>query len=319
MSTTNSDTPDQEPSAATTHSFDDSDTRADEMREQLDAWVEDLAELTDEAQASEQFQQWLDVQSKFYDYSARNTLLIKLQCPEATKVAGYNTWRNEFDRYVQEGEQAIWIWAPIITKQCPECENSPSYHEQSDCDYDETPPEEWSKGLVGFKPTAVFDVSQTEGEPLPELETEAAGDADDLVPALLDAATTLDIDVRVVNAAEWEHGDAKGVCKHRNLHECQPVVEAKDRANQADLAVTLIHEYAHALLHFDVDDDTERAKREVEAEAVAYIVGRFLGLDTSGSAFYLAAWENDDAEVIQDRLGRISSTAQEIIGIVAED
>ena len=300
-------------------SFEETDTRHDEMHSTIEAWIDELVDDVDEAQASEEFQEWLNVQSRFHDYSHRNTLLIKLQCPEATKVAGYNTWRNEFDRYVQEGEQAIWIWAPIITKQCPECENSPSYHEQSDCDYDETSPEEWSKGLVGFKPTAVFDVSQTEGEPLPELETEAAGNADDLVPALLDAAATLDIDVRVVDAAEWEHGDAKGVCKHRNLHECQPVVEAKDRANQADLAVTLIHEYAHALLHFDVDDDTERAKREVEAEAVAYIVGRFLGLDTSGSAFYLAAWENDDAEVIQDRLGRISSTAQEIIGIVAED
>ncbi len=64
------------------------------------------------------------------------------QCPHATQVAGYNTWRDEFDRYVKEGEQAIWIWAPIITKQCPECENSPSYHEQSDCEYDETPPGE---------------------------------------------------------------------------------------------------------------------------------------------------------------------------------
>ncbi|QKY22205.1 DUF955 domain-containing protein (plasmid) [Halolamina sp. CBA1230] len=299
-------------------SFEETDTRHDEMHSTIEDWIDELVADVDEAKASQQFQEWLDVQSRFHDYSYRNTLLIKLQCPEATRVAGYNTWRSEFDRHVQEGEQAIWIWAPIITKQCPECENSPSYHKQSDCDYDETPPEEWSEGLVGFKPTAVFDVSQTEGEPLPELETEAAGDADDLVPALRDAAATLDIDVRVVDAAEWEHGDAKGVCKHRNLHECQPVVEAKDRANQADLAVTLIHEYAHALLHFDVVDEPERAKREIEAEAVAYIVGRYFDLDTSGSAFYLAAWQDDDAESIQERLGRISSTAQEIIGTVAE-
>jgi len=67
--------------------------------------------------------------------------------------------------------------------------------------------------------------------------------------------------------------------------------------------VTLIHEYAHALLHSDVDDATERSKREVEAEAVAYIVGRYFDLDTSGSAFYLAAWQGDDAEGIQERLG----------------
>ena len=299
-------------------SFDETDTRHDERHSTIEAWIDELVDDVDEAQASEEFQEWLDVQSRFHDYSHRNTLLIKLQCPEATKVAGYNTWRNEFDRYVQEGEQAIWIWAPIIAKQCPECENSPSYHEDSECEYDETPPEEWSKGLVGFKPTAVFDVSQTDGEPLPELETEATGEAEDLVPTLTDAASDLGVTVRIVEADDWEHGDAMGICEDRSLHDLQPVVKAKARENQADLAVTLIHEYAHALLHFDVDDDTERAKREVEAEAVAYIVGRFLGLDTSGSAFYLAAWENDDAEVIQDRLGRISSTAQEIIGTVAE-
>ena len=104
--------------------------------------------------------------------------------------------------------------------------------------------------------------------------------------------------VEIVDAAEWEHGDAKGICKHRRTDNDRPVVEAKARSNQADLAVTLIHEYAHALLHFDVDDEPERAKREVEAEAVAYIVGRYFDLDTSGSAFYLAAWQDDDPDVV---------------------
>ncbi|MFC7157748.1 ArdC-like ssDNA-binding domain-containing protein [Halomarina halobia] len=299
-------------------SFEETDTRTDEMHSTIEAWIDELVGDIDAAQASDEFQEWLDVQSRFHDYSHRNTLLIKLQCPEATKVAGFNTWRNEFDRHVQEGEQAIWIWAPIITKQCPECENSPSYHEQCDCDYDETPPEEWSKGLVGFKPTAVFDISQTEGEPLPEIETEATGDAEDLVPTLTAAADSLGVTVRIVDADEWVHGEAKGVCKQRSLHDLRPVVEAKARANQADLAVTLLHEYAHALLHFDVDDEDERSKREVEAEAVAYIVGRFFGLDTSGSAFYLAAWETDDAEVVHERLGRISRTAAELIELLAE-
>jgi hypothetical protein len=299
-------------------SFEETDTRHDEMHSTIEAWIDDLVDHVDDAQASAEFQEWLDVQSRFHDYSHRNTLLINLQCPKATKVAGYNTWRNEFDRHVQEGESAIWIWAPIITKQCPKCENSPSYHEQSDCEYDETAPDEWSKGLVGFKPTAVFDVSQTEGEPLPELETEATGDADDLVPALEDAAAEIGVTVRIVDAVDWEHGDAKGVCKYRSKRDLQPVVEAKARTNQADLAVTLIHEYAHVLLHADVTDETERSKREVEAEAVAYIVGRYFDLDTSGSAFYLAAWQGDEPDVIQDRLSRISSTAQEIIGTVTE-
>jgi hypothetical protein len=115
--------------------------------------------------------EWLEVQSHFHDYSYRNTLLIKQQGPKATKVAGYRTWQEEFDLHVREGESTIWIWAPIITKQCPECENSPSHHEDSNCDYDETPPEESSEGLVGFTPAPVFDISQTEGEPLPELDT----------------------------------------------------------------------------------------------------------------------------------------------------
>jgi hypothetical protein len=128
-------------------------------------------------------------------------------------VAGYRTWQEDFDRHVQEGESAIWIWAPIITKQCPECENSPSYHENSDCDYDQTPPEKWSKGLVGFRPASVFDISQTDGEPLPELDTEATGDADDLVDRLTDAADELGVTVRIVPEAEWTHGEAKGICE----------------------------------------------------------------------------------------------------------
>ena len=79
------------------------------------------------------------------------------------------------------------------------------------------------------------------------------------------------------------------------------------------------YEYAHALLHFDVDDDTERSKREVEAEAVAYVVGRYCGLDTSGSAFYLAAWESDDPEVVRNRLDRISRTAEELIDVLEDE
>jgi len=182
-------------------SFEETDTRSDEMNSTIEQWIDDLVAGVDDAQASEEFQEWLDVQSRFYDYSYRNTLLIKQQYPGATRVAGYRTWQEKFDRHVQEGESAIWIWVPIITKQCPECENSPSYHDDSDCDYDETPPEEWSEGLVGFKPAPVFDVSQTEGEPLPDLDTEATGDAGDLaVSHYDDAVGRVDL---VAGAVRW--------------------------------------------------------------------------------------------------------------------
>jgi len=170
------------------------------------------------------------------------------------------------------------------------------------------------EGLVGFKPTAVFDVSQTEGEPLPDLDTAAMGDGEDLVDALLEAAGHLDLEVKVVAPEEWPHGEAKGACQQCSPMSIQPLVEVKDRPNDADLPKTLIHEYAHARLHFDIDDDTERSKRE--AEAVAYIVGRYFGLDTSNSAYYLVAWEGDESEAIQDRLERISRTAKEFIRLI---
>ncbi len=297
-------------------SFADTDSRRDEMDDTLEAWIDDLRQLVDEAEASEEFRAWLDVQSRFHDYSYRNTLLIRHQCPEATHVAGYRTWQAEFDRHVREGEEAIWIWAPIVTQRCPECGNSPDYHDRSDCDYDETPPEEWSEGLVGFRPAPVFDVSQTEGEPLPQLETAATGDAGALVDGLLDAGERLDLDVRIVDPAEWDHGEANGVCTRRSPASMRPLVEVVDRDNEADLARTLVHEYAHARLHFDVDDDDERAKREVEAEAVAYAVGRHFGLDVSNSAFYLAAWRGEERDVLADRLDRISRTAAVLIDAV---
>ncbi|WP_135306031.1 zincin-like metallopeptidase domain-containing protein [Haloarcula amylovorans] len=314
MATIQTDLPDAETShQQTTHSFDDSDTRADDMRDQLDAWVEDLAELTDEAQASEQFQQWLEVQSKFHDYSARNTLLIQLQCPNATKVAGYNTWQTEFDRHVQQGEDAIWIWAPIITNKCPECGNSPSYHVNTECEYDETEPDEWSRGLVGFRPTSVFDISQTDGEPLPDLETEAYGDADGLVENLLSATDAIGVDATIVAPDEWKHGSARGVCERRSPTTTNPVVEVVDRENQADLASTLIHEFAHATMHFEREPGEKKSRLEVEAEAVAYIVSRHFGLDPGNSAFYLAAWDEDAPATVRDRLDRISSTAADLI------
>ena len=97
--------------------------------------------------------------------------------------------------------------------------------------------------------------------------------------ALEAAAADLDVTVRIVDAGDWDHGDAKGICTYQSLHDFQPVVEAK---------------------------------------VVAYIVGRYFGLDTSGSAFYLAAGEGDDSEAIQECFGRISFTAQEIMRALGE-
>jgi len=302
--------------------FADKESRQDEMHDLFESWAEDLTELTDEAKASEQFREWLDVHSRFHDYSYRNTLLIKHQKPDATKVAGFWTWKNEFDRHVKEGEDAIWIWAPIITEKCPECGNSESYHDHVKCEYHEvSDPDTWDEGLVGFHPTSVFDVSQTEGEPLPDLETATGvGDVDDpaaLREDLLSVADDIGVEASVVPPEDWTHGDARGICTSTSPYSCNPVIEVVDRENDADLCRTLTHEYAHARLHTQIDNSDERAKREVEAESVAYLVTRYLGFNPENSKFYLASWAEDDAETIQERLGRITDVAEEFIDALA--
>jgi hypothetical protein len=293
--------------------FGDSDARADQMHQAIDQWLTDLVEAVDEARASEAFQQWLDVQSRFHDYSHRNTLLITLQCPEATKVAGYRAWQEEFDRQVVEGASAIWIWAPIITPQCPECGEGPSYHEAGDCTYDETPPEVWAEGVVGFKPVPVFDVSQTEGAPLPELATAATGEADAFLSALLEVAADFALTVDIVDAEAWPHGDTAGVCRHVDG---EAYIQVRD-ADPAAMAGTLVHEYAHALLH-DPETSADRAVRELEAEAVAYVVGRHFGLDMAGSARYLAAWHDDDPAQLLERCERIRETSASVIDAIGD-
>ena len=299
-------------------SFDDREDRADAMHERIEGWIEDLAAETADARTSEQFQRWLAVQARFHDYSLTNQLLILQQMPDATRVAGYRTWQD-LGRQVQEGESAIWIWAPIDARRCPECGNSPSYHEREtvDCEeHEEGDPDTWERGVVGFRPASVFDVSQTEGEPLPDLDTDASGDPGALVPALIDAGDDLGYHVEIVPEEEWDHGRAEGVCIRHSPTDCQPVVEVKECEDEAALAGTLIHEVAHSQLHFEDVDGVERAARELEAETIAYVVGRHFGLDTSGSSFYLAAWSDDPTDQLRDRLERISVTAQAIIAAV---
>jgi hypothetical protein len=166
--------------------------------------------------------------------------------------------------------------------------------------------------VVGFKPVPVFDISQTEGEPLPELETDATGEADGLLGALLAAADEVGVIVDVVSSDAWPHGDADGVCRHVDD---TPHIQVQE-ADPAAVAGTLLHEYAHALLH-DPVDTADREARELEAEAVAYVVGRHFGLEMDGSALYLAAWSDDDADRLLERCERIREASTTVIDGVA--
>jgi hypothetical protein len=302
--------------------FVDKDTCKDAIFHPIHPPCAVLTSLVHNSLSSQYLHALLYILSRFHHPLYRNPFLIHAQPPEATKVSGYKTWQTEFDRHVKEGEQAIWIWAPIIARQCPECGDAPSYHEDSDCTYAESPPEEWSKGPVAFRPVSVGDVSRRGREASPEGGTDARRGVEARVADICGVSGTLDISLRRIDATAWDYGKAQGVC-HTETPPGEPIrVEIKDRENTAAMAGTLIHEYAHALLHTETDETPnipdERAKREVEAEAVAYIVGRYLGLNMSGSAFYLAAWQDEDPGAISARLGRITATANSIITALDE-
>lgn len=116
---------------------------------------------------------------------------------------------------------------------------------------------------------------------------------------------TIGISVRILSEAEWAHDTRTGVCRLPSLDDLQLVLEAHRRDNVADFATTLVHEFQHAPLHFDVDDRERRHERELEAESVACAVGRYFGLDPSVPAFYVPAWEQADVETIRERLERV--------------
>jgi len=308
------------------------DNRTDEMEATIDEWIDDLVAAIEDARGTERFTEWLEAASAFHEYSYKNQLLIRAQMPSATRVAGYNAWQDDFDRHVKEGESGIYIWRPktITASKCPHCGNAPGYHpgnESLDCplgnsepdEWDEDP-DEWTRGsiLIGFTTATVFDVSQTEGEPLPELDCSAqAGEAEnmtELLDTIQAASDTLGIDLTVKSPEEYDH-KGQGYCETSGD---TPSVVVKER-DPAAMAGTIIHEYAHGILHTDeVNTKAERDKREVEAEGAAYIAGRRLGLDMSGSAFYLASWTDDDTEMIRDRLKRINKAAKEIVAAIEE-
>jgi hypothetical protein len=127
------------------------------------------------------------------------------------------------------------------------------------------PTDEWERGVVAFKPVPVFDVSQTEGEPLPEVDIAASGDASALAPALAAVAQEKEYDYSIVPESEWSHGSARGVCAPRAD---PPVIEVLKRENTADLARTAIHEFAHAELHAERSDDDRRNMNETVNAAI---------------------------------------------------
>lgn len=261
-------------------------TKVDRLHAQLRDGVAELASSND-------WQRWLAVAAKFHRYSFRNVMLILIQRPEATLVAGYRRWQ-QLGRQVRRGEHGIAILAP-----CTRTVTDPDTGEDT-------------RRVVGFRPTTVFDIAQTDGEALPTAPTDTidslGGEGPEgLWDALAVQALERGFPVFTGDADRIGDPRANGVCRRQPSPE---IVVADDLA-PAMQCKTLAHELAHARLH---DGDVDRARAEVEAESVAYIVCTAAGMDTADYSFgYVTGWSNGDPDVVEATGHRVMHTAQAVL------
>ena len=250
----------------------------DDLHKRIQAHLEMLSQATDKASKSKEMLRYLNFVSKFHAYSPANIWLIMFSRPDATLVAGFNKWKV-LNRWVRAGEKAIPILAPLLVK-------------QQDEDGVEV------KRLVGFKTVYVFDVSQTSGEPLPPMpDWKSPQKNEELNRKLIHFAESQGISVAFKNLPGEMQGCSKG-----------GAVEIDRNAGTK----TLVHEIAHEFLHRVEKVQLSRAERELEAEAVAFVVGKHFGLGNLNSPNYLAFFGATSAN-IATHTERIRATANRII------
>jgi antirestriction protein ArdC len=250
---------------------------SDKTQELLKQLKDGVSELLD----SDKWEEYLIFQSRFHQYSASNVMLILMQKPVASFVAGYKKWQ-EMGRFVKKGEHGISILAPMTRKQ----ENEKG---------------EESLKVLGFRSVNVFDVSQTDGKELPLPSRLLTGEVDEqLMSELVRAARNFDFSV--------EFGDAHGA--NGFIVGKEIVVEAQRQPTQQ--VKTLLHEMAHGLLHST--SEVLRDQDEVEAESVAYVVCHHLGIDSSDYSFgYVATWGRENPDAVLQSADRIAGAARKII------
>ncbi|MBR3328402.1 MAG: hypothetical protein IKG22_13865 [Atopobiaceae bacterium] len=224
---------------------------------------------------SEEWAKWLRTLAKFHDYSLNNTMLIAMQMPEATRVASYRSWQRDFNRHVKRGERGIEVLVPMVVK-------------RKDADSEGVPQDDVEaaerKKLVGFRVGHVFDVSQTEGEPLPEIASQVSADVSGF-DSLMDA-------IRAVSAYPVEVVDGLPPEVNGMFSRRLGYIAVRRGMPEGQTVKTALHELAHSVMHDGPTEELpDRAMREVQAESVAYAVSAALGLDTSGYSFgYVASW-----------------------------
>ncbi len=260
--------------------------KAQALRQRIDASIDTLAKAVDDVRASETFRQFLAVQARFHKYSWHNSLLICMQRPQATRVAGYRTWQS-LKRQVRKGERGIMIFAP-----CP-------YKREVKRDDGNT---EEREGIF-FRAVHVFDIDQTDGPDLPTVDVPTVQAAsDDLLAKLASVADSRGIAVSFQPLS----GVTFGVSK-------QGKVDIDNTHPTGQQAKTLAHELAHETMHWEDRGPLTRSIAELEAESVAYVVCLHFGLDVEVRASrYIALWDGD-SKSLRASLERIAKTARGMI------
>ena len=287
-------------------------TEKQKVQEITDKLEEGLKELFE----SEKYKTYLSTMSKFHNYSFNNTLLIAMQKPEATLVAGYKAWQKNFERHVNKGEKAIRILAPAPYKIKEERDKLDPVTGEMMFDENGMPQKEQVEVTIpAFRAVSVFDVSQTDGKPIPELEAQellsTVEGYEDFVQALMNVAP-------VPIGFEDIPGDSKGY-----FHTEEKRIAVQENMSESQTLKTMVHEVAHSMLHnkeINRDDLMEapakdRNTKEVEAESVAYTVCQHFGIDTSDYSFgYIAGWSSGkDMKELKSSLDTIRKTASELI------
>ena len=288
---------------------------AEKLKEITDRLEQGIMELFD----SERYKEYLRVMSKFHNYSFNNTLLIAMQEPDASLIAGFTAWKNQFQRNVKKGEKGIKIIAPSPFKIKQETEKIDPQTQKPVIGRDGKPvTEEKEITIPAYKVVSVFDVSQTEGKELPDIAVDAlTGDVEQYSDffAALEKTSPVPIGFEKIEggAHGYYHLEDKRIALDEGMSELQTLK-------------TAIHEIVHAKLH-DIDLNApkdeqqprvDRRTREVEAESVAYTVCQHYGLDTSDYSFgYVAGWSSGrELAELKSSLETIRSAAADIINSI---
>ena len=294
-----------------------SEKPAEKLKEITDRLEQGITELFE----SERYREYLRVMSKFHNYSFNNTLLIAMQKPDASLVAGFSAWKNIFGRNVMKGQMGIKIIAPSPYKVKQEMKKIDPHTQQPIIGKDGKPvTEEKEITIPAYKVVSVFDVSQTEGKELPDIAVdELTGD----VERYRDFFAALEKTSPVPIGFEQIPGSSHGY-----YHLEDKRIAIQEGMSELQTLKTAIHEIAHAKLH-DIDLNApeneqqprvDRRTREVEAESVAYTVCQHYGLDTSDYSFgYVAGWSSGrELSELKSSLETIRSAAAEIINSIDE-